>query len=95
MSTERVIVIRAVANALMTAVLSLVTKLKTGIHVGPVFTEAHAQELVDLVKKTEAQGATVVHGNMERDGATVGPHLIANIQPGMELWEKESFGPGI
>ncbi|GLB39348.1 putative aldehyde dehydrogenase [Lyophyllum shimeji] len=94
MSTERVIVQRGVAQPLVAAVRELCAS-ESLPKLGPLFSEASAENVVRLVKEAVGKGAELVLGDMERRGCVVGPHVLLGVQPGkgMELWERESFGP--
>jgi len=101
MSTERVIVQREISDALIDAVLALVAKLKPGnpmelddVSIGPVFSEAQAKKIIDLVETAQQDGATVLVGDVKHDVALVKPHVLIDVKPGMKIWDRESFGPG-
>ncbi|KAI0927689.1 hypothetical protein AcV5_008162 [Taiwanofungus camphoratus] len=96
MSTERVIVQRSVAPALTSALTALFNKLKAG---GPgealsaLFTEASAENVLEMIREVRDAGAKVLSGDLKREGSVVQPHLVADVKPGMRLWDRESFGP--
>lgn len=46
-----------------------------------------------LLSDARDQGAELIVGDATREGAMVRPHLVVGVRPGMELWERESFGP--
>ena len=101
MSTERVIIQRAVAAVLIEELTALFRKGKAGdpetepsANLGPLFTEAAAENVLAIIQEAAAQGAKVILGDLTRKGAFVQPHIVANARPGMRLWERESFGPG-
>ena len=102
MSTERVIVTRAVAPALLTALTEHVKKLKTGdpstdssAQLSAVFTEQSAQNIVANLRDAVQEGARLVLGDLTNVGAVVQPHVLADVKPGMRAWDQESFGPGL
>ncbi|KAJ7512450.1 Aldehyde/histidinol dehydrogenase [Mycena galericulata] len=99
MSTERVIVQRGVADALIAQIKKLSEALTVGADanakLGPLFTEGSAANVLAMISEAQAAGAQVLAGDLGRDGALVRPHLIKGVKPGMRLWERESFGPVI
>ncbi|KAJ7735095.1 Aldehyde/histidinol dehydrogenase [Mycena maculata] len=99
MSTERVIVQRGAADALIAQIKSLCEGLTVGASatakLGPLFTEGSAANVLSMIADAQAAGAEVLMGDLARDGALVRPHLISGVKPGMRLWERESFGPVI
>ncbi|KAJ7089223.1 Aldehyde/histidinol dehydrogenase [Mycena belliarum] len=103
MSTERVIVQRGAAEALIAQITSLVADLTVGdlktdpksAKLGPLFTEGSAENVVAMISEAKAAGAEVLVGDLARQGAVVRPHLVKGVKPGMRLWERESFGPVI
>ncbi|KAJ7636931.1 Aldehyde/histidinol dehydrogenase [Roridomyces roridus] len=97
MSTERVIVQRAVADTLVAQIKTLSEKLTVGteesVNLRPVFTESSAANILAAISEAQAAGAKVVSGDLTRHGALLRPHLVTGVKPGMRLWECESFGP--
>lgn len=98
MSTERVIVQRGAADALIAQIKSLSEGLTVGADenskLRPLFTESSAANVLAMISEAQAAGAQVLAGDLGRDGALVRPHLVKGVKPGMRLWERESFGPG-
>ncbi|KAJ7669331.1 Aldehyde/histidinol dehydrogenase [Mycena polygramma] len=103
MSTERVIVQRGAAEPLIAQIKSLCANLTAGdlqagpasAKIGPLFTEASAENVVGMISEAQAAGAEVLLGDLGRQGAVVRPHLVKGVKPGMRLWDRESFGPVI
>jgi len=99
MSTERVIVQRSVSKALISAVSALSQGLKAGdptdptVKLPPLFSEASAANVLDMIREAKEAGADLVFGNLQREGSVVQPHLLTGVKPGMTIWDKESFGP--
>ncbi|TFK31023.1 aldehyde dehydrogenase domain-containing protein, partial [Crucibulum laeve] len=100
MSTERVIVQSGIADKFISTVKDLVATLKSGnpttdsnAKLGALFTESSAENVVSLIKKAKEAGAEVMLGDLSREGVVVQPHLVKGVKPGMDLWDKESFGP--
>ncbi|KAF7291971.1 Aldedh domain-containing protein [Mycena indigotica] len=96
MSTERVIVQRAAAEPLLEQIRTLCDSLVGNeAKIGPLFTEASAQNVLEMISEAREGGAEVYMGDVARDGAILRPHIIRGVKPGMRLWERESFGPVI
>jgi len=99
MSTERVIVQRKASETLIPAIIKLMSSLKAGdanadpAYLPALFTEAAAVNVISMITEAVVEGATVVVGNQEREGALVQPHVLMNVKPGMRMWDRESFGP--
>ena len=101
MSTERVIIQRRVAHALVEELKTLFRKGRAGdthtdpsANLGPLFTEGSAENVLGMIQDAVAQGAKVILGDLSRQGAVVQLHIVMDARPGMRLWERESFGPG-
>lgn len=101
MSTERVIVQREASQALILAVTEICRTLKAGdpttdssAKLSALFSSDSAENLLNVIRQAKALGAEILLGNLEREGAVVQPHLLTGVKPGMELWDRESFGPG-
>ncbi|KAJ7322941.1 Aldehyde/histidinol dehydrogenase [Mycena albidolilacea] len=104
MSTERVIVQRGAAEELIAQIKTLSASLTAGdlqqeesksAKLGPLFTEGSAENVVSMIGEAQAAGAELLLGDLGRQGAVVGPHLVKGVKPGMRLWDRESFGPVI
>lgn len=101
MSTERVIVQKGAAQALISRMTELSKTLKAGdpfsdssVKLSCLFSEGSAENVVSMIKEAKREGAEVIVGDMSRTGAVVQPHLIKDVKPGMRMWDRESFGPG-
>ena len=101
MSTERAIVQRGVAQAFISALQVVCEGIKAGdpstdpaSKLACLFSEAHAENVVRILKQAKDEGAEVLLGDLSRQGAVVQPHLLTGVKPGMSLWDRESFGPG-
>lgn len=101
MSTERVIVQAGIAEALVTAVKCFAASLTSGdvygdgqVQLGALFTHSAAENVVNMMSEAQSDGAQLILGDLRREGGVLQPHLVANVKPGMRLWDRESFGPG-
>ncbi|KAI0741632.1 aldehyde dehydrogenase [Daedaleopsis nitida] len=100
MSTERVIVHRGVAPMLLRELTTLFKRATAGnietdpsAVLGALFTPGSAENVLAMIKDAVANGATLVLGDVKRQGTIVQPHIVTDVKPGMKLWERESFGP--
>lgn len=101
MSTERIIVQRPVVEPLVAALKKHIANVNMGDpsdasnHLSALFTEGSAENVVRLLRAGAEKGAELIVGDATREGAMVRPHLVVGVRPGMELWERESFGPSM
>ncbi|KZV91705.1 aldehyde dehydrogenase [Exidia glandulosa HHB12029] len=100
MSTERVIAHRAVAEKLLANLSTVAAQLKAGnpatdaaAKLSAVFTEQSAESVVAKLRDAVQNGARLVLGDLSNVGAVVQPHVLADVRPGMQAWDHESFGP--
>ena len=99
MSTERVIVHRAVAARLRKNLRTQFEKIsagdrKSGSKVSPLVSLAFAERFEAYLKEAEKEGAKFLLGDLKREGAVIQPHIVTNVKPHMQIWQRESFGPG-
>jgi len=102
MSTERVIVQSGIAEQFIDKVKEFAQRLKAGdhvndpssAHIGAVFAESSAANIVSLIKEAKEQGAEVVLGDISHKGTIIQPHLLRNVTVDMRVWQRETFGPG-
>lgn len=97
MSTERVIVLRPIADALIAELIKSFDKVTVGgteAGYSALFTERSAENVLGLISEAQDGGAKVLLGDLKRDGPCIRPHIITGVKPGMRLWDRESFGPG-
>lgn len=66
---------------------------------GPVISQQSKDAVLAAIDRGESEGATVVCDGRDLDivkeskGFFVGPTLLDNVKPGMEIYEQEVFGP--
>ncbi|WP_084583012.1 aldehyde dehydrogenase [Sphingomonas azotifigens] len=98
MSTERIIVVDAIADAFVEKFQAKVATLAVGdpregkTPLGAVVdtkTVAHVQSLID---DAVGQGAVLVNGG-EAHGVLMPAHVVDKVTPAMKLFRDESFGP--
>ncbi|KLO14001.1 aldehyde dehydrogenase [Schizopora paradoxa] len=100
MSTERVIVQKAVSAELIDKVTTLCRKVKAGdvrkdpsVKFPSVMNEVFAENILGMMREAKDAGAEVILGDLTRDGPVIQPHLLKGVKPGMRAWDRESFGP--
>ncbi|HUQ03732.1 MAG TPA: NAD-dependent succinate-semialdehyde dehydrogenase [Kofleriaceae bacterium] len=99
-AANRFIVERAIADAFVARLLPEVKKLvagrglDAGTDLGPLVDDKSVAKVRRLVDDARAKGATVLHESPIRD-RLVGPIVLGDITPEMELWREEIFGPVI
>lgn len=103
MSTERVFVHRSIMDRFRTKLLARIAEIKTGNHmedpavsISGLCTPASAARVLDWLKAAADKGAKVVVGDLQVSGPNqtiLAPHVLENITPEMDLFDKESFGP--
>jgi acyl-CoA reductase-like NAD-dependent aldehyde dehydrogenase len=98
MSTERIVVDRAVAGPLAEKLAERARALPVGdprdpgTAIGPLINAAAVQRIGELVADARAGGARVLSGG-EADGACFPPTVLAGVTPHMRIYAEESFGP--
>ncbi|GAA1638934.1 NAD-dependent succinate-semialdehyde dehydrogenase [Georgenia ruanii] len=60
---------------------------------GPLSSGAAAATLREQVAGAVAQGAEVVAGDLVPDGACMAPVVLTGVEPGMDVYRQELFGP--
>jgi benzaldehyde dehydrogenase (NAD) len=98
MSTERIVVDRAVADDLGGRLAERAGKLVVGdprdqgTMLGPVIDDASRERVMELIEDAKAKGAQVLAGGTA-EGNLVAPTVLAGVTPEMRLYSEESFGP--
>ncbi|AVW89743.1 aldehyde dehydrogenase [Celeribacter baekdonensis] len=97
MSTERIIVVDAMADAFVEALAKRAAALPHGdprgkVVLGSLVTEASAEKMDALIADATAKGATLVAGGT-RTGAIHSATLLDGVTPDMRIYAEESFGP--
>jgi len=98
MSTERIVVDAAVADALADKLAERARALTVGdpreaeTQIGPLVNAAAVQRVSELVQDAVTKGATALSGG-QADGACFPPTVLKGVKPGMRVYSEESFGP--
>ncbi|QYE33612.1 aldehyde dehydrogenase family protein (plasmid) [Polymorphobacter sp. PAMC 29334] len=88
MSTERIIVVDAVAEAFVAAFTAKVSTM----HAASVVDTRAVDHVAALVDAAVAAGARLGTGG-PADGVIMPPHVVDHVTPAMALFREESFGP--
>ena len=100
-STERVIVQRGVAEALATKMVALAQNVRAGnsytdgAKLSAVFSEPAAESIINLIKEAQSEGATVLLGDVTRQGTLVQPHILKNVKKGIQRRFSMSAPPNV
>ena len=98
MSTERIVVDRAVADALAEKLAERASALAVGdpreptTAIGPLINRAAVERVNGLVEDAVGKGAKALSGGAP-DGPCFPPTVLAGVTPDMRLYSEESFGP--
>jgi vanillin dehydrogenase len=98
MSTERVVVDRAVADDFASRLGERAAALKVGdpsdpsTQIGPLVNSAALERVSALVDDAVSKGAEVVAGG-SADGPCYAPTVLKGVTPEMRIYSEESFGP--
>jgi vanillin dehydrogenase len=98
MSTERIIVDRAVADPLCEKLASRAAALPVGdprdpgTAVGPLINRAAVRRVSELVEDAVSRGAAAMSGG-ESDGPCFPPTVLKGVTRDMRVYAEESFGP--
>src|SRR5919204_155369 len=98
MSTERIVVDRAIADDLAARLAERARNLVVGdprdqgTMIGPVINDAARERVLELIEDARAKGAQVLAGG-DADGNVIAPTVLAGVTPEMRVYGEESFGP--
>ena len=106
MSAERIIVLDAIADPFVEKLRHRISKLWSGpassanskdreekYRLSPLFCDASAKRVADLLKSAKASGAKVLIGDTSREGCFVQPHLLDHVPQTSKIFNEETFGP--
>ena len=105
MAIATVVAVGDVADPLVAAIGARLPKIKVGpgtdpsAEMGPLVTEQHRDKVASYLDSAAEQGASVVADGREHplyrgsDGFFLGVSLIDNVEPGMDAYRDEIFGP--
>jgi benzaldehyde dehydrogenase (NAD) len=98
MSTERIVVDRAIATELSEKLAARASALLVGdpreptTAIGPLVNARAVEWVSGLVKDAVAKGSDMLAGG-DPDGPCFPPTVLANVSPDMRIYAEESFGP--
>ncbi|KAI8664934.1 Aldedh domain-containing protein [Fusarium sp. Ph1] len=98
MSTERILVQERVKQEFGERLKEWVTRMFPSSGAAPILiTSNAAARNKSLVADAVSKGAELVCGQAtgEAEGTWLRPIIVGNVKPGMEMYEKESFGPTV
>lgn len=93
------------ADKLVKILADKIANLKVGpytdpeVDFGPVITQQSKDSIIGFIDRSLQEGATIVCDGRQPDisknskGFYLGPTLLDNVKPGMEIYEQEVFGP--
>ncbi|HWB23562.1 MAG TPA: CoA-acylating methylmalonate-semialdehyde dehydrogenase [Gaiellaceae bacterium] len=102
MAISMVVAVAGVGDELIEAVKQRIPKVKVGngmdadSEMGPLVTKEHRDKVASYVERAPGEGATVVVDGRDSApdaGFFLGPSLIDNVEPGMDNYRDEIFGP--
>ncbi|KAI1192195.1 aldehyde dehydrogenase domain-containing protein [Nemania serpens] len=103
MSTERVLLHESIAEAFKKALLARIQSVKVGNHeedpnvsISGLFTPASTKRIQKLLNDAVSSGAKLLCGDVSASGpklTIMAPHVVDNVTPTMEIFQRESFGP--
>jgi NAD-dependent aldehyde dehydrogenases len=91
MSTERILVDTAIADAFIDTLVSRVKALPAGL-LGPVVDQRTVDRCNDLIADAVAKGAKILTGGTAK-GTQIPATLVDGVTREMRIWHEESFGP--
>ncbi|GMH21454.1 hypothetical protein Nepgr_023296 [Nepenthes gracilis] len=71
--------------------------LEEGCRLGPVVSKGQYEKILKFISTAKSEGATVVCGGSRpkhlKRGYFVEPTIISDVEPSMQIWREEVFGP--
>ncbi len=103
MAVSMVVAVGGVADELVDAIKARIPSVKVapglepGAEMGPLVTREHRDRVASYVDRASGEGATVVVDGRDTvppgEGFFLGPSLIDHVEPGMDNYRDEIFGP--
>jgi malonate-semialdehyde dehydrogenase (acetylating) / methylmalonate-semialdehyde dehydrogenase len=103
MAVSMLVAVGGIADELVEAIKARIPAVKVspgleqGAEMGPLITREHRDRVASYVERAPGEGATVVVDGRRSvpagDGFFLGPSLIDNVEPGMDNYKDEIFGP--
>ncbi len=97
-AAKRFILDRKISDEFVSLFLDGIKKLKRGdpaepdTDMGPLASVQQAEKVEEQIRRSVAMGARVIAGG-SRDRAFCEPAVVADVKPGMPLFDEEVFGP--
>jgi acyl-CoA reductase-like NAD-dependent aldehyde dehydrogenase len=100
MSTNRVIVVKDVADELVCRLVEKTSAIRAKdaiddkeAKISGLFSKAAVSRLLGLINDAKEKGATVALGDIKANGTLMQPHIIDFVENTMDIFYKEAFGP--
>ncbi|KAI1297996.1 aldehyde dehydrogenase [Xylaria venustula] len=103
MSTERVLLHESIAEPFKKALVARIQTVKVGNHeedpnvtISGLFTPASTKRVQRLLNDAVSSGAKLLYGDVAASGPNLtimAPHIVDDVAPTMEIFQRESFGP--
>jgi acyl-CoA reductase-like NAD-dependent aldehyde dehydrogenase len=98
-STERIFVVDAVADAFEDKVIAKTIALSVGngaeanVDIGPMVNDRQKQHVLRQIASAKADGAIARCGDEPMDGNWIAPTVLTGLHANMEIMQAETFGP--
>ncbi|KUP05627.1 aldehyde dehydrogenase [Bacillus coahuilensis m2-6] len=98
MSINRFMIDEKIAKDFTEAFLKRVKELEFGdpsaktTHIGPLISRDQVDRILDLVKESTKEGATLLHGG-QAEGNVLEPTILTDVKQSMSIVQNEIFGP--
>ncbi|MBZ8178388.1 CoA-acylating methylmalonate-semialdehyde dehydrogenase [Corynebacterium sp. 3HC-13] len=103
MAVSVIVAVGEIAETLTAKIAERAKKLrvgpgnKDGVDLGPVINNEAKSRILNYIDSAEKQGGTIVLDgrkcSLPEQGYFVGPTLVDNVTPGMDVYDNEIFGP--
>ncbi|MCO5592683.1 hypothetical protein L7F22_046686 [Adiantum nelumboides] len=102
-ATSRLLVQESIASKFLDELVSwsktikISNPLEDGCRLGPVVSEGQYKKIMDFISRAKEEGAAILCGGVRPDhlkrGYYIAPTVFGNVNPSMEVWKEEVFGP--
>jgi malonate-semialdehyde dehydrogenase (acetylating)/methylmalonate-semialdehyde dehydrogenase len=103
MAVSVVVAVGGIADGLVAAIKERISQIRVGnglepdTEMGPLVTREHRDRVASYLERAPGEGATVIVDGRESapagDGFFLGPSLVDEVEPGMDNYRDEIFGP--
>jgi acyl-CoA reductase-like NAD-dependent aldehyde dehydrogenase len=96
MSVQRLLVAKSIHDRFVECLLDRIGRLRVGTElgsdIGPMTTDAQADQVERQIREALARGAEALPG-LRRGGRLIYPLLLTRVRPEMPIFREETFGP--